>query len=199
MKKSMLIGATALVFLMSSCKKDETPDDKVSLNEKTVEFLVNGSGSSGNYTLFSFAEGKEIPSTDSNSTKWDFGIRLATIIINNGVSGPGSAFVRIVDKPFQEVTSAKLENFEYDQDTSVANRAVKIEQWASYNPTARQFSPITGKTFVFVTATGRYAKLEMLKAEPTDDNGNPVTPPTRPTKIKYTFRYAYQQNGTTNF
>ncbi|MBU6159155.1 MAG: HmuY family protein [Bacteroidetes bacterium] len=197
MKKSMLIGATALVFLMSSCKKDETPDNKVSINEKTVEFLVNGSGRFGNYTLFSFAVGGGVPSTDSNSTKWDFGIRQATIIINNASSGPGSAFVKIVDKPFQEVTSAKLENFKYD--TSVTQRAIKLEEWADYNPTARTFSPIAGKTFVFVTATGRYAKLEMLKAEPTDDNGSPVIPPTIPTKIKYTFRYAYQQNGTTNF
>ena len=84
MKKSMLMGATALVFLLGACKKDETPDNKVSLNEKTVEFLVNGSRNSGNFTLFSFADGKSVATTDSGSTKWDFGIRLATIIINNG-------------------------------------------------------------------------------------------------------------------
>jgi hypothetical protein len=197
MKKSMLMGATALMLLMNSCKKDETPDNKISLNEKTTEFLVNGSGRFGNYTLFSFADGKGVASTDSNSTKWDFGIRRETIIVNNASSGPGSAFVKIVDKPFQDVTSANLENFKYD--TSVTQRAIKVEEWATYNPTARTFSPIAGKTFVFVTATGKYAKLEMIKAEPTDDNGAPVNSPTIPTKIKYTLRYAYQQNGTTNF
>jgi hypothetical protein len=39
----------------------------------------------------------------------------------------------------------------------------------------------------------------MLTADPTDDNGNAVIPPTRPTKIKYKLRKAVQLDGTRNF
>jgi hypothetical protein len=52
---------------------------------------------------------------------------------------------------------------------------------------------------VFRTATNKYAKLEVLSADPADDNGNLVVPPTRPTKIKYRIRFAYQPDGTKKF
>ena len=193
MKKSMLVLASATLILMNSCKKEEKPAPEPP-KEKTIEFLVNGNPAGGNYTLFSFEEGKEIPSADSNSNKWDFGLRFETFIINNEASGPGEAFVQILDKPFAEVTDATLSGWKYD--TTAAQKAIKGLDWFTYNATTRQFSPIAGKTFVFVTAKGKYAKMEVIKADPADNNGNPVTPPTRPTKIKYTLRYFYQKDGT---
>jgi hypothetical protein len=160
-----------------------------------TEFLVNGSPSSGNYTFFSFDEGKEVSSLDSNSVKWDFGLRFETFIINSNASGPGSAYVQILQKPFNEILEAPLSGYKYD--TTAAQKAIKGFDWYNYNPTTRQFSPKAGITFVFITATGKYAKMEVLSSIPSDDSGNPVVPPTRPTKIKYTIRYFYQRNGTT--
>jgi hypothetical protein len=194
MKKSMLLLASSLAIFLCSCKKDETTTEPPT--EKTIEFLVNGSASRGNYNLFSFETGKEVASADSNSNKWDFGLRFETFIINNEASGPGDAFVKIADKPFAEVTDGALSGWKYD--TTSSQKAIKGSEWYDYNDLTRQFSPKAGKTFVFVTAKGKYAKMEMIKADPADDNGNPVTPPTRPTKIKYTLRYFFQKNGTSS-
>jgi hypothetical protein len=195
MKQFYYLSAMMLLIGFTSCSKEETAVP-VS-GDKTIEFLVNGSPSTGNYTFFSFAEGKEIPASDSNSLKWDFGLRFETFIINSKASGPGNAYVLILNQPYSEVISGALPG--YKQDTSVAQKAIKGAEWYNYNPTTRQFSPIAGKTFLFVTANSKYAKMEILKADPADNNGNPVVPPTRPTRIKYTLRYFYQKNGSPNF
>ena len=196
MKKAMLLSATAILFLLISCKKEDSPSENI-LDGKTTEFLVNGNQRAGNYTLFSFEQGKEVPSSDSNSSKWDFGIRFETFIINSASSGPGNAYVQIANTPFNEITTGALPG--YKRDTSATQRAIKGSEWYTYNSTTRVLSPISGKTFLFVTANSKYAKMEILRADPADDNGNPVIPPTRPTKIKYTLRYFYQKNGTPNF
>ena len=163
--------------------------------EQTIEFLVNGNPfGQGNYTFFSFADGKEVTAADSATNKWDFALRLETFIVNSKSSGPGNAYAQVVSAPFAEVLNAALPGYKYD--TTASQKAIKGFEWYTYNPTTRSFSPKAGKTFLFVTATSKYAKMEVVKAEPTDDNGNPVTPPTYPTKVKYTLRYFYQKNGT---
>lgn len=194
MKQFLSVSAIAMAVSFSSCTKEEAAAP-VS-NDKTIEFLVNGNPTGGNYTFFSFADGKAVPASDSNSLKWDFGLRFETFIVNSRAGGPGNAYVQVVNAPYTEVVSGALPG--YKQDTSVTQRAIKGFEWYSYNATTRQFSPIAGKTFLFVTANSKYAKMEILKADPADDNGNPVTPPTRPTKIKYTLRYFYQKNGSPN-
>ena len=195
MKQFFYLSVLATTLIFSSCSKEETAAP-VS-GDKTIEFLVNGNPTGGNYTLFSFAEGKAVPNADSNSLKWDFGLRFETFIVNSRASGPGNAYVQILNQPYSEVISGALPG--YKQDTSAAQKAIKGFEWYNYNATTRQFSPIAGRTFLFVTANSRYAKMEILKADPADDNGNPVVPPTRPTKIKYTLRYFYQKNGSPSF
>ncbi|MFN9710193.1 MAG: HmuY family protein [Bacteroidota bacterium] len=197
MKKSVLLCASALVIFLASCTKEETAET-INPNEKTIELLVNGNPTGGNFTLFSFEEGKAVSTADSNSRKWDFGLRFETFIVNSESSGPGNAYAQVVNTPFPLVTSGALSG--YKQDTTAAQRAIKGSDWYIYNNTTRQFSPITGKTFLFVTAANpKYAKMEILRVDPADDNGNLVRPPVRPTKIKYTIRYNYQKNGTPNF
>ena len=184
-----------MTLLFTACTKEEVADAPSS--DKTIEFLVNGSPTGGNYTLFSFEKGGAVPTSDSNSLNWDFGLRFETFIINSKASGPGNAFVQILNQPYTAVTSAALSGYKFD--TTASQKAIKGLEWYTYNSITRQFSPIAGKTFVFVTANGKYAKMEVLKADPANDNGEPVTPPTRPTRIKYTLRYFYQKNGTPNF
>jgi hypothetical protein len=196
MKKAVFLSMSALVIFLASCTKEETVEN-INPNEKTIEFLVNGNPTGGNFNFFSFSEGKEIPAADSNSIKWDFGLRFETFIVNSQSSGPGNVYVQILNQPYAEVTSAALSGYKYD--TTATQRAIKGAEWYNYNPTTRQFSPKAGKTFAFVDSEGKYTKMEVLKADPADNNGNLVTPPTRPTKIKYTIRYNYQKNGTPNF
>ena len=121
-------------------------------------------------------------------------MRFEKIIINSGISGPGQAGVQIVNKPFDLVNEAPQSGYKYD--TTSSQLAVKGADWYNYNAATRSFSPIAGRTFIFLTATNKFAKLEILSADPADDNGNPVTPPTRPTKIKYRIRFAYQPDGS---
>jgi hypothetical protein len=124
-------------------------------------------------------------------------MRFETFIVNSNASGPGNAGVQIVNQPFEAVAAAPESGYKYD--TTAAQKAIKGTDWYIYNAATRTFSPIAGKTFLFRTATNKYAKLEVLSADPADDNGNPVVPPTRPTKIKYKIRFAYQASGTRDF
>lgn len=190
----LVLLALASVMVLASCEKEK---DLVPAVVTTKDFLVNGSATSGNYNFFSFESAAGIPVADSATNKWDFAMRFETFIVNSNASGPGMAGVQILNQPFDAVTAAPAAGYKYD--TTAAQKAIKGADWYTYNAATRTFSPIAGKTFVFKTATGKYAKLEVLTADPADDLGNPVTPPTRPTKIKYKIRLAYQADGTTQF
>lgn len=193
MKYSVLAMA-AMMMLAVSCKKEEKPTPA---SVATIDFLVNGSATQGNYDFFSFSNGARVAASDSNSTKWDFAMRFETFLVNSNASGPGKAGVQVLNTPFDNVTVAPESGYRYD--TTAASKAIKGTDWYIYNPTTRTFAPVAGKTFVFRTATNNFAKLEVLSADPADDNGNLVVPPTRPTKIKYKIRYAYQPSGKREF
>jgi hypothetical protein len=189
MKRLSILAAA--VFLFMSCKKDKTPLAAVA---SQIDFLVNGNPTGGSYNFFSFSEGKQISVSDSATNKWDFAMRFETMIVNSGVSGPGEAGVQVISTPFDQILEAPESGYKFD--TTASKKAVKGTDWYSYNPQTRVFSPIAGRTFVFRTAHGKYAKMEILSALPADDNGNLVVPPTRPTKIKYKIRIAYQWDGS---
>ena len=196
MKYKNLLFALSIGMMTVSCEKTKIDPTSV----KTIDLLVNGSSTRGNHNFFSFADGAEVSYLDSNSNKWDFAMRFETFLINSNASGPGNAGVQILNKVFDEVFIAPEDGYKYD--TTTLQKAIKglpNPDWYTYNDVSRTFSPIAGKTFVFRTADNKYAKMEVLTADPTDDSGAPVVPPTRPTKIKYKIRFAYQENGSRNF
>jgi hypothetical protein len=197
MKRAIFISTSALMILLNSCKKEESATIEPTL-EKTTEILVSAAPV-GNYTFFSFSEGKEIPASDSNSTKWDFGLRDLTFIINNEASGPGQAYVKIINQPYSDVTNAAVNDWRYDTTTS-KKAITSFREWATYS--RQVLSPLPGKTFLFVTAMGKFAKMEMIKADALNSNGEVIPPGTSgvfPSKFKYSFRYFSQKNGTPNF
>jgi hypothetical protein len=185
----MMMAASPLFF---SCKNEDT---RVPAEVSQKEILVSGSAT-GSYSFYSFENGALLPASDSATNKWDFAMRFATIIVNSNASGPGSGGAKLLDGVFDSFTEAPADGYAYD--TSAVKLAVK-DDWYTYNPVTRSFAPKAGKVFIFRTGAGKYAKLEMLTADPTDDNGNAVVPPTRPTKIKYKFRTGYQRDGSRNF
>ena len=189
-----LLMPLSVLLVFNSCQKSEPVIVPAVVQTKT--FLVSGSPV-GAFNLWGFNTNGPVANTDSVSSNWDFGMRFERIIVNSNSSGPGNAGVQILNTPFNDVAVAPETGYAFD--TTSTQLAVKGSDWYTYNSQTRSFAPITGKTFVFRTATSKFAKLEFLTAEPADDNGNPVTPPTRPTKIKYTFRYAYQFTGSRNF
>ncbi len=198
MKKMRLSGLVAMAFIavFVSCKNDETPTP-VTIKTEQKELLVNGNPAGGLFTFYNIESGAIVANSDSASSKWDFGIRFEKFIINSNASGPGTAQVQIKDGVFSALNTAPETGYAYD--TTAAQLAVKGSDWYNYDAITRTFSPKAGKVFFFKTANNKYAKIEMLSADPTDDNGNAVVPPTRPTKIKYKFRQSIQTNGTRNF
>jgi hypothetical protein len=198
MKKVKFWGlvAMACMAVMVSCKNDEVPVP-VTIKIEQKELLVNGNPAGGLFTFYNIEMGTVVVNADSASSKWDFGMRFEKFIINSNASGPGTAQVQIKDGVFDALNTAPETGYAYD--TTATQLAIKGNDWYNYDPITRSFSPKAGKVFFFKTASNKYAKIEMLSADPTDDNGNAVVPPTRPTKIKYKFRQSIQTNGTRNF
>lgn len=181
----------SLVTLMASCTKEE---EDIPLDTVTKDLLVSGSDQ-GAFVLFNFETGNIIDNAQIQSNNWDFGLKLISFMVNSGVSGPGAGGVIIQDDVFDNVKVAPATGYKTDAS---GNLAIK-DEWYDYNSTTRSFTPKAGKVFIFKTGKGNYAKMEILKGDPTDDNGVVVVPPARPTKIKYTIRYVYQPNGSVNF
>ncbi|MEY3246290.1 MAG: hypothetical protein RL253_1464, partial [Bacteroidota bacterium] len=106
MKARSIIGSVlAAVIIFQSCTKDETSVPQVTLIQKIVKDVpadtilgvsqIGQPYGSGKFTFYSFETNSIVPNSDSNSTKWDIGVRGSTIITNGGTSGPGNggAFV----------------------------------------------------------------------------------------------------------
>ncbi|MGE5355703.1 MAG: HmuY family protein [Deltaproteobacteria bacterium] len=182
--------AIAALFLFS-CDKEVEP-----IEAKTTDILTDAIPQTGKYTYFSFKTGTTVADTEVQSNKWDFGLKLTTFIVNSGISGPGIGGVLIQDGVFNEISEAPESGYRTDQ---TGNLAIKADEWYVYNSTNHTFAPKAGKVFIFKTGEGKYAKMEILSATPVDANGNTVTPPTFPSKIKYTIRYIYQPDGSRKF
>lgn len=191
--KNILIAGLfiAMGIGLSSCEKDYVPTEV-----KTTDILTDVNPQTGKYTYFSFKNGNVVAETEAQTANWDFGIKFTTFIVNSGVSGPGEGGVLIQSGVFDEILEAPETGYLTDE---TGNLAIKDGEWYDYNPQTHTFAPKAGKVFIFKTADGKYAKMELLSATPTDSNGNTVTPPTFPTKIKYTLRYVYQEGGSRKF
>ncbi len=191
MKKNILLSslvATALFITISSCDKDTTP--AITIIEKTDSLRVNFSSNSP-YTFFNFKNGSLVSNTDSATSKWDFGLRFTTFIINSNASGPGNAGVILQNNIYSSVNVAP--DLGYAYDTTSAKKAVVDGSWYNYNSATRSFSPKAGQTFVFRTADNYYVKMELLKVDYDAFVGQ------TPTKLIYRFRFSYQANASKSF
>ena len=193
MLKRIFYPVILIVFglLIVSCEKEVEP-----IEAKTTDILTDANPQTGKYTYFSFKTGTTVAETEVQTTNWDFGLKLTTFIVNSGISGPGNAGALIQDGVFNEISEAPESGYRIDQ---TGDMAIKADEWYVYNSTNHTFAPKAGKVFIFKTAEGKYAKMEILSATPVDANGNPVTPPTFPAKIKYTIRYVYQAENSRKF
>jgi hypothetical protein len=212
MKTRSIIGSVlAAVVLFQSCTKEETSSPRVTLIEKivkdipadTVVGLVNGRPTGVNkYTLYSFENNAIVPNSDSNSTKWDIGFKDTKIIVNGGTSGPGQGGAFVYVGTFNDLTSVPADStFKVDATPNFAITAANNLGWYFYNAPVNLVTALPGRVLVFRTATGRYAKVEILNYY----KGGTTPAATDPDAVKiynqryYTFKYSYQADGTTNF
>ena len=193
MKNTLIITAglmLAIAFISCNKDKDNKPTPPVT---GTKEIVVNFSNTAP-FTFFSFKDSSIVLNTDSTSSKWDFGIRRSTFLVNSNSSGPGSGGVIIQNGLFNDISTAPINGYAYDTTTS--QRAIKDVNgiWYNYNSLTHNFDPIAGKVFVFKTSDGaHYAKMELLTVEYVPFAGQV------PNQLTYKFRFSYQGDGSVNF
>lgn len=153
--------------------------------------------SEGKFTFFSLRTNEIVANSDSASTNWDIAFKGTTIWINGGTArfGEGGAYIHTgTFEAFTEIPESQT----FRTDESEGNLAIPTgsgEGWYNYNPMSNIVTPIPGRVLVIRTADGRFAKLEILSYY----QGAPAEPaPGIPSRY-YTFRYAFQPDGSRSF
>jgi hypothetical protein len=207
-----IVGLTAII-LLASCSKDDNNTPAPALTVKTVNNLmadtiigIAPSGQpfgSGKYTFYSLENNAIVASSDSATNKWDLGFRGTSIITNSGNSGPagGGAFVYV--GVFDDLKTIPADSvFRVDNaPTAYAITSGSGRGWYSYNATANLVTPVPGRVLVVRTASGKYAKVEIMNYY--KGGVTPDASASDALKLSeqryYTFRYIFQSSGTTTF
>lgn len=211
------------ITVMSSCSKNEVKPQLEDGKSTVIRDLEGDTGASmadgvdGKQKrpfldwYFSFKTQQKITDTLANAktSNWDIGftgIYNSMIVINNGsdekrpgYGGPGKGLIVAVEKSYDLVTEAptlaemeanNLSFVGWDGYPQPYNRG-----WYFYDMSTHISVPVKGRTFVLLTADGKFAKLELLNIY----KGNPsvVTDLHWPAPY-FTFRYYVQQDGTRN-
>ncbi len=213
MKKGIMM--IALIISLASCSKDTntvnsntTPVSSVTVNNFAADTIIGLTAQgipygAGKYTFYSLETNKSVASSDSATTKWDLGFRGTSIIVNGGNSGPGSGAGFVFVGLYNNLSTIPADStFKVDNaPTSYAITAGSNRGWYVYDAINNLVSPIPGRVLVIRTASGKYAKVEILNYY----KGGVTPPASASDAIKlteqryYTFRFTYQPNGTKNF
>lgn len=221
MKTLKFLPIIALVlFSFTSCSDDDGPNLQP-IDAETISNLhapttsVNGpmgpTPDGGAFTKFDFETGL----ITTSETDWDIAFRSTAIIINGGQqSGAddepvrnGNAGVYIVEDTFDNVVDIDTNLFTQDSSSGYAIVRQSDQGWYNYsgfgNPDPADdnlVTPLPGRTLVFRTRDGRFAKVRILSYY-LDNPSNPVgTGMNADTPRYYTFQYEYQPNeGVTTF
>jgi hypothetical protein len=183
-------------LMLVSCKKDNDiqPDPvPIQLEVQIVNSLPPAENDK-EPVYFSIEQGKAVPASDSNTNKWDIAFLRTTILINSGTSGPGLGAAQVLTGIFEEIKNAPTSGYAVDNaPTSYAIPTGSGNGWYNYNPVLNIITPIAGRVIVLKTASGKYAKLEMLSYY----KGAPANPTAADIPRHYSFRYVYQPDGST--
>lgn len=210
-KIAMGLGLSIALF---ACSKDEGTVVVVPVSAITVSNLaadtVTGLGmdgrpqSAGTTTYYSLVDNKVIPSTDAASTKWDIAFSSTKILVNSGTSGPGLGGAFVYVGLFDALKTIPADSNFATDNSNAASYAIPLgsgKAWYTYDGLTTLVSPIAGRVLVIRTATGKYAKIEIISYY----KGGVTLPATASVNDKlfkqryYTFRYAYQPNGSKTF
>ena len=199
-------------FLFTSCEKSSNDEilwwhgaDVIELDASDFELNIADTSATGNFVKFSFLEGGIV-----TNNKWDVAFRGTTLIVNGGEKAhndqpdrTGDAAVYIATGSMSEINSVDTNRLLQDNSSGSAilnnimidDLGVSGQGWASYSFSTHLFSPRAGRILVFRTNDNKYAKMQIIYFY---DSLNPVTSDGDIGGF-YTFNYAYQSNGATNF
>ena len=202
-----------LSIALVACSKDEetivVPVSAITVSNLAAD-TVTGLGvdgrpqSAGTTTYYSLVDNKVIASTDAASTKWDIAFSSTKILVNSGTSGPGLGGAFVYVGLFDALKTIPADSNFATDNAIAASYAIPLgsgKAWYTYDGLTTLISPIAGRVLVIRTATGKFAKIEILNYY----KGGVTLPATASVNDKlfkqryYTFRYAYQPNGAKTF
>lgn len=218
MKSVRILGVIiTTLFVLQSCEKNDPVVKESTLKEITVRDLaadtivyVNGQpllvggrpSGAGKFTYYSLEENKIVAAADSNSLKWDLGFRGSTIVVNGGTSGPGNGGAFVYKGTLNDLSAVPADStFKADNAPNFAIPIGDNKGWYVYNQVQNLLTPIPGRVLVIRTASGKYALVEILNYYKGGVTPDPSASDFEKTSKQryYTFRYAYQGDGTKNF
>lgn len=216
-----IINQVALVLVISAglyaCSKDDTGvvlvnTDKtvIDLRADTIIGLDPTSGmpvSAGKYTFYSLERNEIVSNSDSASAKWDVAFAGTTILTNSGTSysnGIGGGFV-YKGILYDTLTTISADSVFRTDNASASPKTYAIttgsaKGWYNYDFATSLVTPLAGRVLVIKTASGKYAKMEILNYY--KGGVTPVTGTDAEKLAKqryYKFRYKFQPNGTKTF
>ena len=206
----MLLIAFTVIAAFSSCTKSEVKPQLADGSSTVVTDLPGDVGStvaSGFKTFyFSFTSNAKVDSSQKQTANWDIsfareynsyvGINSGTDSASYGLGGPGQGAMVQVNQAYDQVTTAPSDDvFNKNGITSAGWDPGNGTGWYFYDLNTHIAVPIAGRTFVLRTATGKYAKLQLVSMY----KGAPavVTDLNWPAPY-FTFRYYVQQDGSRN-
>jgi hypothetical protein len=215
MKKMMskIAMGLGLSIALIACTKDEetivVPVSAITVKDLAAD-TVTGLGldgrpqSAGTTTYYSLADNKIIASSDAASTKWDIAFSSTKITVNCGTSGPGIGGAFVFKGLFDDLKTLPVDSTFATDNSNAASFAIPLgsgRAWYTYDGLTTLISPIAGRVLVIRTATGKFAKIEIISYY----KGGVTLPASASVNDKlfkqryYTFRYAYQPNGSKTF
>lgn len=220
MKSSILISVMASM-LFFACKKEsitkntdpkafsiETNGNIVTVKNLPADTIIGVAPSgqpvgAGKYSFFSLENNAWVSNSDSATTKWDLAFAGSTIRVNNQTSGPGNGGAFVFVGVFDALNAVPQDSI-FRTDNHPSSYAITKgsgKGWYNYDGPTNLLTPISGRVLVIKTASGKYAKVEILNYY----RGSTTPSASASDKIKlneqrfYSFRYRLQGNGTKNF
>ncbi|BAV06510.1 HmuY protein [Filimonas lacunae] len=205
-----------MAMIVCSCtKSNDNPglEDGISiivtdLPGDTTANMSEGGSNTFKTLYFNLATGKKADITDATKTSlnWDLAftgpynsevyVNYGGYAYNPGYGGAGKGAVIQVDKPYNEVTTAPSDaEFDNATLTKIGWEVGSSGGWFFYSLDNHIAVPIKNRTFVLRTASGKYAKLELLNIY----KGNPPVVTDLYWPAPYlTFRFFLQEDGSKN-
>ena len=209
-KIAMVLGLG--IMLVACSKNNDTvvvPVTALTVKDLAADTVtgigVDGRPQSANsITYFSLVDNKAVTTADAATTKWDIAFTSTKILINGGTSGPGLGGAFVFKGLFDELKTIPADSIFSTDNANASSFAIPWgsgKGWYTYDGATTLVNPIAGRVLVIRTASGKYAKIEIINYY----KGGVTLPTTASDSDKltkqryYTFRYAYQANGSTTF
>lgn len=212
-----MVSKIAMVLCVSvamvACSKDDTavvvPVSAITVKDLAAD-TVTGIGvdgrpqSAGSITYYSLVDNKVIAAADAASTKWDVAFTATKVLVNSGTSGPGLGGAFVFKGLFDDLKTIPTDSTFATDNSNASSFAIPWgsgKGWYTYDGLTTLVNPIAGRVLVIRTAAGKFAKIEIINYY----KGGVTLFSTaadidKLTKQRYyTFRYAYQPNGSTTF